>query len=169
MSLTLRMPWKCLRLACAGLAGALLAPALAADNPIARAGTLGIGTSAPIDGVWNGTDLERRSNCTSAQNDGSRGTYAEFDPLTNGAAHTLAMDQKGITGLNCSYDGPYTGSGATLSWSGHYSCTDGKQGTFKSRSIQVTQNALSIHMDVQLDTTETCTIEKVIGAGRLYP
>lgn len=160
--------WKCLAGACA-LALAVCAPAARAmDNPVAR-GTLALGASAPIDGVWNGTDLERRSNCTSADNDGSRGTYAEFDPLMNGVDHTLAMDQKGITGLNCSYDGPYTGSGATLSWSGHYSCTDGKRGTFTSRSVLVTQNALSIHLDVQLDTTETCKIEKVIGAGRLYP
>lgn len=139
-----------------------------AANPLAR-GTWGVGSDAPIEGAWNGTDLERRSNCTSAQNDGSRGTYAEFDVSADHTAHVLGIDQKGITGLNCTYSGPYTGAGATLSWTGTYSCTDGKHGTFTSRSVVATQNALSVHLDVQLDTTETCTIEKVIGAGRFYP
>jgi len=163
--LTSNAAWKCLAAACMLMA----APhALAQDNPLAR-GLWGEPTDAPIEGVWNGTDLERRSSCTSAQNDGSRGTYAEFDLTTDRNAHILAIDETAITGLTCSYGGTYSGAGATFAWSGHYSCSDGKQGTFTSRSILVNENALSIHLDVQLNTTETCVIEKVIGAGRLYP
>ncbi len=159
---------KCLLAACVSVAAVAPHPALAQANPLAR-GTWGTVSNAPIEGAWNGTDLERRSNCTSAQNDGSRGTYAEFDVSTDRTASILGIDQKGITGLDCTYNGTYSGAGPTLSWSGSYSCTDGKHGTFTTRSILVTQNALSMHLDVQLDTTETCTIEKVIGAGRLYP
>lgn len=168
MRSTSGMTWKCLRIFCIGLACTFLLPALASDNPIAR-GTWGIGTSSPPDGAWNGTDLERRSSCTSPQNDGSRGTYAEFDVATDRTASTFGIDQKGITGLNCTYTGRYSGVAPMVSWTGTYSCTDGKHGTFTTRSILVTQNALSIHLDVQLDTTETCKIEKVIAAGRLYP
>ncbi len=164
--MTSNAAWKCLAAACTLAAAA--PHALAQDNPLGR-GMWGVISQAPIEGVWNGTDLERRSACTNAQNDGSRGTYAEFDLATDRSAHILAIDEKGITGLTCTYGGTYGGAGETLAWSGHYSCSDGKQGTFTSRSILVNQNALSIHLDVQLDTTETCTIEKVIGAGRLYP
>ena len=154
-------------LAAAALALAVPA-ALAADNPLARA-TPGAASGAPIQGLWNGADLERRANCTYAQNDGSRGTYAQFDVSSDGVQHVLGIDQAGITGLDCGYFGKYSGSGPTFAWSGTYSCTDGKRGTFTSRGIQVSGNALTIHLDVQLDTTETCTVEKVIAAGRLYP
>lgn len=156
-----------------GSAGAVLALAASAAlaqtlNPLAR-GTWGTVASAPIEGLWNGADIERRSLCTHPENDGSRGTYAQFDVGTDPAAHILAITQTGITGLNCTYSGNYAGSGPTFAWNGSYSCTDGKHGAFTSRSIAVSPNALTIHLDVKLDGSETCTIEKVIAAGRLYP
>jgi hypothetical protein len=166
--LTSKLPPKCLARAAGAIALAAAVGAQAMDNPLAR-GAFGTAPSAPIDGAWNGTDLERRSNCTNAQNDGNRGTYAEFDATTDPLGHAFAIDQKGITGLNCTYFGTYSGSSPVNGWVGTYSCTDGKHGTFTSRSILVTENALSVHLDVRLDTTETCTIEAVIGAGRLYP
>jgi hypothetical protein len=141
--------------------------ALAAGNPLARGTVAPAGTPAVIEGVWNGTDLEKRTACTHPENEGNRGTYAEFDVSSDRLAHTLGIDQKGITSLNCTYIGPETGSGDALAWSGTYSCTDGKHGTFTSRSILVTANAIAIHLDIQLDTSETCSIEKVIAGGRL--
>ena len=151
------------------LATLFIATAGAADNPLARGPSWGSTGQASIQGAWNGTDLEARSGCTSASNNGNRGTYAEFDLSTDVPSHTLGIDQKGITGLNCTYAGPYGGTGTPVSWSGIYSCTDGKHGTFTSRAILVTDNTLFLHLDVHLDTTETCTIDKVIAAGRLNP
>ena len=159
---------KCLVRASLALAWAAAVPALAADNPLAR-GAFGAISSAPIDGSWAGTNLERRSKCTSAQNDGAHGTWAQFDVTTNAATHALGISEFAITGLTCGYAGTYEGSGASLAWSGTYSCSDGKRGTFASRSISVTPNGLAIHLDAKLDTSETCTIEAVIGAGRFYP
>ena len=161
----------------AGLLAAALAAwtAGAADNPLARSPAWGTTGQASIVGAWNGSDIEGRSGCTSASNNGNRGTYAEFDLSTDVPSHTLGIDQKGITttqsgaALNCTYAGPYTGTGTPVTWSGIYSCTDGKHGTFTSRAIVVTENTLFLHLDVHLDTTETCTIDKVIAAGRLYP
>jgi hypothetical protein len=141
--------------------------AAAADNPLARGFFGEPAANAPLDGTWNGTDLEKRSACTHPENEGNRGTYAEFDVSTNAATQYLYINQVGITGLQCTYSGTTTGSGAALAWSGTYSCSDGKHGTFTSRSILVTPNALSIHLDAKLDTSETCTIEAVIAAGRL--
>jgi len=158
---------KCLVRAMLALPVAAAVPAHGADNPLARGGSWGGGASAPIDGSWAGTNLERRSNCTSAQNDGAHGTWAQFDVASNAAAQTLGISEFAITGLSCSYAGSYAGAGSQ--WSGTYSCSDGKRGTFSSRSISVTQNGLAIHLDAKLDTTESCTIEAVIGAGRFYP
>lgn len=156
----------------AALALAALAArgAVAADNPLARGpfGPVAGAASAPIQGTWNGTDLEKRSACTHPENEGNRGTYAQFDITTNDTTGFMVIQQTGITGLQCTYSGVATGSGNALSWSGTYFCsTDEKHGSFTSRSILVTPNALSIHFDAKLDTTETCTIEGVIGAGRL--
>jgi hypothetical protein len=159
---------KCLVRAALALGVGMAVPGLAADNPLAR-GTWGAISNAPIEGVWNGTDLERRSNCASVQNNGAHGTYAELDTSTDLVNHVLQMNQIGITGLNCTYRGNYLGAGSSLAWNGTYSCTDGKRGSFRSRSIVVTPNGLAMHLDVQLDTTESCTIEAVIGAGRFYP
>jgi hypothetical protein len=144
------------------------APAWGQQNPLAR-GAWGAISSAPIDGAWYGTDLERRSSCTHPENQGAHGTYAEFDASTAPTTHTLVVNQLGITGLSCTYRGTYSGSGPSLAWNGDYSCTDGKHGTFSSRSILVSPNGLAIHLDVKLDTTETCDIDAVIGAGRFYP
>lgn len=141
--------------------------ALAADNPLARGIFAAPAAPAPIEGTWNGTDLERRSACTHPENEGNRGTYAQFEVSTNAATRSLFIDQVGITGLQCTYSGTTTGSPGALAWTGTYTCSDGKHGTFTSRSILVTPNALSIHLDVKLDTSETCAIEAVIAAGRL--
>jgi hypothetical protein len=158
---------KCLARTILALGAAAAAPALAADNPLARGSAWGAAPSAPIEGSWAGTNLERRSNCTSASNNGAHGTWAQFDVTTDSATHTLGIGEFAITGLTCSYSGTYQGTGS--SWNGSYSCSDGKRGTFSSRSISVTPNGLAIHLDVQLDTTESCAIDAVIGAGRFYP
>ncbi len=155
--------WKCLRFAAAIGLAAVAPQAPGADNPLART------SSARIEGTWNGTDLERRSACTNAQNVGSRGTYAQFDVTSDPLAHTLGITQTGITGLTCTYFGDYASGLAGRTWSGSYSCSDGKRGTFRSLGILVTDIALAIHLAIQLDTTETCAIDAVIAAGRPAP
>ncbi len=142
--------------------------AAAADNPLARGAFAPPAANAPIAGVWNGTDLEKRSACTHPENEGNRGTYAQFEITTDAAGTSLSINQTGITGLQCAYSGTTTGSGGALTWTGTYYCAeDNKHGTFTSRSILVTPNAFSIHFDGKLDTSETCTIEGVIAGGRL--
>jgi hypothetical protein len=145
---------------------AALVPAMAQDNPLAR--NADRGTVAFIDGRWNGSNLERRSNCGSPQNNGTHGTYAEFLVSTNSEGD-IGITQTGITSLNCSYFGKFRVEGGNRSAAGTYSCTDGKRGDFQTRNILVTENAVSIRMDIQLNTTETCTIDAVIGGARFYP
>ena len=152
------------------LAAALLAaalthgPANAQQNPLAR-GADAV-TLTTITGRWNGSNLEHRANCTAAQNNGNRGTYAEFVIGAN-TDGDLGIVQNGITGLTCNYVGKYRVEGANRSASGTYTCSDGKRGDFASKGIIVTDAALSIRMDIVLNTTETCVIDAVIGAARL--
>jgi len=61
----------------------------AADNPLARGIFAAPAAPAPIEGTWNGTDLERRSACTHPENEGNRGTYAQFEVSTNAATRAL--------------------------------------------------------------------------------
>jgi hypothetical protein len=157
---------KCLSIAALACAVSAPAGASAQENPLSR--TPSRGTVAMIDGRWNGSNLERRSNCSSLQNNGSRGTYAEFDISTNSDGD-IGITQIGITGLTCNYFGKYVISGANRSATGTYSCSDGKRGDFRTKGILVTENAVSLQMDVQLNTTETCTIEAVIGGSRFFP
>jgi hypothetical protein len=141
--------------------------AMAAGNPLAR-GMPGLeGAGASINGTWNGTDLENRTACTHPEDEGNRGTYAQFDVSLNASTQALFVNQVGITGLQCTYFGTSAGTAEALSWTGTYTCGDGKHGSFTSRSILVTANALAIHLDIKLDTTETCTVEALIAGGRL--
>jgi hypothetical protein len=143
---------------------AVLAPAgaLAQANPLARATD-----PANLNGTWNGANLERRTNCASAQNNGSRGTYAQYEVAVDKAASELFIDETAITGLRCTYAGTYRQDGNALSWSGTYSCGDGKHGTFQSQGILVTPQEISIRLATKLDTTESCDIDAILGGSRL--
>jgi hypothetical protein len=117
-----------------------------------------------LSGRWNGADLERRTGCTQPQNEGSRGTYAQYDITLS--SDTLGITQAGITGLTCQYRGtlpaPFVVPGAT----GTYSCSDGKRGTWTVKSMLATATEMQLRFDVKLDTTETCAIDAILGGSR---
>lgn len=136
--------------------------AAAAPNPLARSMPPQPDT---VNGRWNGVDLERRANCTRPENNGSRGTYAQFDVALDPNGN-FSIGQAGITGLNCNYVGRFDTAGATTRVQGTYSCTDGKQGTFQSTHIDVSAVALTIRMGIQLTGAETCTIDGILSMAR---
>jgi hypothetical protein len=74
-----------------------------------------------------------------------------------------------VTGLTCNYYGDYQVVESERHSSGTYSCSDGKTGSYASRSMLATDNALSIHLDIKLTGSETCAIEAIIGGSRFYP
>ena len=152
------------RLAPLALAAACLGAA-AQTNPLARFTPPSI---ALTDGRWNGVDLERRSNCANAQNNGTRGTYAQFDVSTD-LAGNFGVVQTGITGLNCTYIGRYQAVDGRLAVQGNMTCNDGKQGTFQTTAIDVSGISLDIQFRMQLTGAETCSIEGLLGLSRLAP
>src|SRR5215204_2509735 len=139
------------------LAACLVAATVsAATNPLFR-----FPDATALNGRWNGVNLELRSNCRTPENNGSRGTYAQFDVVAD-AQGNLAITQSGITGLNCSYSGRHQLTSGRLAWQGSYSCTDGKRGDFQSTVIE--QHALSLDMRLatQLTSSEACTIDAIL-------
>ena len=138
-------------------------PAAAQEsNPLARPGA---DDPVLLQGIWNGADLEQRSNCTSTQNNGNRGTYAQY--VIGVVPGTMGITQNGITGLTCNYNGDYSTASGSPQWSGTYQCTDGKHGTFQSTGILATRHEMSIQLTIKLDQSETCDITAVIGGSRL--
>ena len=151
-----------LLIALAVLAGST---ASAQTNPFARPGPP---DPSRLDGRWNGVNLERRSNCANAQNNGNRGTYAQFDvaSFSNGE---FVVVQSGITGLNCEYRGRTLAEGLGLVFEGTYSCTDGKQGSFRSTAFEATASRLHVRFATQLTGTEACAIEAILDMARFEP
>lgn len=139
--------------------------AFAQTNPLAR---FALPAPALLNGVWNGVDLESRSNCAAPQNNGNRGTYAQFDVFTD-AAGTFNIEQSGITGLNCTYAGRYQVIDGALAATGALSCSDGKRGDFRTTSIAVNAMSLDIRMAIQLTSSERCAIDAVVSMARLPP
>jgi hypothetical protein len=137
--------------------------AWAQQNPIARPSAPSV---AALNGRWNGVNLERRSACTSPQNEGSRGTYAQFDVVAD-ASGNLSITQSGITGLNCTYSGRYEASGRAVSVQGSYSCTDGKQGSFASGYAEVHALSFDLRLAIKLSGNETCEIDSLLSMARL--
>jgi len=126
-----------------------------------------VGPAASIEGTWNGANLERRSNCSAAQNNGARGTYAQWVVALDRVSNTLRIVESGITGLSCTYTGTHRLNGNRHEWvDGQYACTDGKTGTFHSTEIMVASTALSIRLATKLSGTETCDIDAILGGSR---
>ena len=134
----------------------------AQQNPVARPSAP---TAQQVSGRWNGVNLERRSACANPQNDGTRGTYAQFD-VTADAAGNLAITQSGITGLNCTYTARYRAERRALALEGSYACTDGKQGTFASGSLELNELSMDLRLAIRLSAGEACSIDSILSMAR---
>ena len=120
-----------------------------------------------MGGTWNGANLERRSNCMSPQNNGTRGTYAQWNITLDPVSNALRIVEAGVTGLGCTYNGVHRLAGNEHQVTdGTYTCTDGKQGTFSSTAILVADTALSIRLAIKLSGSESCDIDAIIGGSR---
>jgi hypothetical protein len=151
----------------AALATALGLAAFAQDlaqNPLARRADAD--PRNLLEGRWNGANLERRSNCAAAQNNGTRGTYAEYTVSFDRAASIMGIDERAITGLSCSYFGTYSDDRFRPRWAGNYSCSDGKRGAFETLSFLATPNEMSIRLAIKLSGSETCDVDAILGGSR---
>ncbi|HXN16607.1 MAG TPA: hypothetical protein VN878_09515 [Usitatibacter sp.] len=123
-----------------------------------------LSTAPSLAGRWNGANLEQRSNCTQAQNNGNHGTYAQYQ-ISLGA-NSILISESGVTGIHCDYSGNYRQTGVRREASGSYSCSDGKSGTWQATSFLVSDYEMSIRLAVRLTGTETCSIDAILGGSR---
>ena len=133
----------------------------AEDNPLARTPS-----ALALNGRWNGVDLERRTACTQPQNEGNRGTYAQFDIVAD-AGGGLVITQSGITGLNCTYTLRYTRENATLAVTGTYGCSDGKQGNISGGDLRMHGRSFDLRMAIRLTAAETCQVDALLSMARM--
>jgi len=115
-------------------------------------------------GFWNGVNLEARSDCASPQNNGNRGTYAQFEIANSGGVFTIA--ETAVTGLTCTYNGTYTQDGTQRHAQGSYFCSDGKKGDFTTTGFLLTPTQMQIRMAIQLTGPETCKIDGILSGAR---
>jgi hypothetical protein len=163
-ALTASGPHKCLWIATA--LAALASPAIAQEvqNPAAR--RTDADSRNLLEGSWNGANLERRSACSNAQNNGDRGTYAEYNVSFDRAANLMGIDETTVSGLRCTYLGTYVDDRFHPQWNGSYTCSDGKAGTFTLQNFLASANAMSIRLSIKLTGTETCSIDAILGGSR---
>lgn len=152
------------RLAAAVLAASVLAPAFAQDAGNAMTRFDGRDPAA-LSGRWNGANLEQRSNCSDPLRNGFHGTYAEYLVTIGSPVAPFIIEETAVTGLRCTWSGERDAV-AGLAWSGRLSCSDGKSGTFRTRSVLITPNAMSLRLTLKLDTTETCDVDAILGGSR---
>ena len=147
------------------LCGTILAcfAAAADDNPAQRRGPNDI---LRLAGYWNFANLENRSNCGSPVNDGQHGTYAQYFVSFDAAAATMGITENAVTGLVCTYVGPYAGDLLAPTWTGTFDCSDGKRGTFSSKGFLITPNAMSIRLQMKATPPLACDIDSILGGSR---
>lgn len=117
-----------------------------------------------LAGTWYGTDLERRSQCARAENDGNHGTSARFDVTFGGSSFHIVQTSINTPPTNCDYAGTYDPD--TLVMKGSFTCTDGKTGTLASTDLLVTAREMSMQLALKLTGSESCVIDATIGGSR---
>ena len=152
-------PRKCLAL----LLLAALPAAAQQQNPTARRT---VGDLVSLGGYWNGVNLENRSNCATAGVNGIHGTYAEYFFSVNPASSTMQIHETTVTNLTCDYDGVYAADRFQPTWNGTFICTDGKRGTFASRSFLITPTEMQVRLRIKLESSELCDIDSILGGSR---
>jgi len=147
---------KCL----AAVLAAASVGAAAQDNPLARRGPPDL---TQLRGYWNGANLEDRSNCATAGVNGQHGTYAQY--FFTVTPPEMVIHETTVTNLTCDYAGTYAGD-RTPSWSGTFTCSDGKRGTFQSKGFLVTPTEMQARLQLKFQNSEGCDADAILGGSR---
>jgi hypothetical protein len=150
---------KCLALV---VAAAIPAAVHAQENPTLRR----TADVYSLNGYWNGANLEKRSNCATPGVNGQHGTYAQYFftvlPISGG----MSIHEETVTNLTCDYSGAYVEEGLRPSWNGSFSCSDGKRGTFQSKSFIILPTEMQVRLQIKLTSSEGCDIDSILGGSR---
>jgi hypothetical protein len=153
------MPRKCLALALIAVL-----PAFAEDNPAARRS---IANLVSLGGYWNGANLENRSGCATAGVNGIHGTYAQYFFSVN-PPDIMVVHEETLSGLTCDYYGTYSEGLLVPSWTGTFTCSDGKRGPFDSTSFLISPTEMQVRLRIKLQNSEGCDVDSILGGSRFH-
>ncbi len=144
---------------------ACAAPLAGAQNNLTT--RRGIADFTMLQGNWAGADLENRSNCATAGVNGMHGTYAQYMVGWNAASNYLTIQESTLSGLSCSWTGFASDTDRLRpSWSGVFSCSDGKQGDFSSTSFLITPTEMQIRVQMEFKNSRGCDADSILGGSR---
>ena len=135
--------------------------AAAQDNPLARRGPPDL---TQLRGYWNGANLEDRSNCATAGVNGQHGTYAQYY-FTVTPPETMVIHETTVTNLTCDYAGTFSADRPPW-WTGTFTCTDGKRGTFQSKGFLITATEMQARLQLKYQNSEGCDADAILGGSR---
>jgi hypothetical protein len=153
------MRWKCLALV---VAAAIPTAVPAQQNPTLRR-TVDLFSLA---GYWNGANLENRSNCATSGVNGQHGTYAQYFFTVFPASGGMTIHEETLSNLTCDYSGAYVEEGLRPTWTGSFFCSDGKRGTFQSKSFIILPTEMQVRLQIKLTSSEGCDIDSILGGSR---
>jgi hypothetical protein len=139
-------------------------PAIAQDNPAARRSAADLRS---LGGYWNGANLENRSSCATAGVNGYHGTYAQYFFSVNPPSF-MQIHEDTQSGLSCDYTGTYSDDRFQPSWTGTFTCSDGKRGTFQSKSFLITPTEMQVRLQIKLQNAEGCDVDSILGGSRFF-
>ena len=146
------------------LALAAAAAAVAQEsNPLARRSAADL---VSLRGYWNGANLENRSNCATAGVNGQHGTYAQYFFTVTPAESAMTVHEETLSNLVCDYAGAYVDDPFRPRWTGAFTCSDGKRGTFESRNFLITPNEMQVRLQMKLTNSEGCDVDSILGGSR---
>ena len=149
---------KCL----AALLAAVALPVAAQDNPITRRSALDL---FALRGYWNGANLENRSNCATAGVNGQHGTYAQYFFTVN-TDTSMNIHEETLSNLTCDYAGSFVDDRFMPRFNGTFSCSDGKRGTFESKSFLITPTEMQVRLQLKFTNSEGCDADAILGGSR---
>ena len=124
-----------------------------------------------MNGSWFGPVLEQRHSCNDPAYNGNHGanatwSVAMFDDVNlsiNGTIQTTPS-------FGCNYTGIHALQGSQHAASGTFTCTNGKQGSWRTTDFQVTERSLSLVGDGQwTQAGVSCQMKFLLGGYRHLP
>lgn len=132
------------------------------SNPAARP----VRDVTALAGSWNGAHLEQRRACRSDPNNGFHGTYSAYGIFVDTVGHSVVINETGVTGLTCTWNGQYRDDAGRTALSGSLTCSDGRSGTFDAEGFFALATVMSMRLSVQLTGSESCAIDAILSGAR---
>lgn len=124
-----------------------------------------------VNGSWFGPVLEQWSDCNDPAYNGNHGANATWSvAMFDGVNLSINGNIQTSPAFSCSYTGTHTLTGPLHAAAGTFTCTNGKQGSWRTTDFQVTDRALTLIGDGQwAQQGVSCQMKFLLGGYRHLP